>query len=339
MSSNDALKVLVVGAGGFVGGFLVEEGLKRGFEVWAGVRESTSREWLTDKRIHFAVLDFSSEESLTRTLADSKPEDGPWDFIIYNLGATKCLSFTDFNKINYIYLRMFTTAIHNAGLVPKRMLYISSLSSLGPGDERNYTPFTENTIPQPNTRYGASKLKAEMWLTTCAIPYVVLRSTGIYGPRDRDYLLMFKAMEKGFDFSVGFRPQMLSFIYVEDLARAAYDALQYAPEGETYNVAEPVAYSQKEFRKIAAEALGKRLVIPIRMPLWAVKFVSTIAEKIGVAKGKPSTLNRDKYNIMKQRNWKVDVSKARKDFRFSPETDLRAGVSRTVNWYRKEGWL
>ncbi len=46
-------RILVMGAGGFAGGFIVEEGLKRGYEVWAGVRHSTSRKYLSDSRIHF----------------------------------------------------------------------------------------------------------------------------------------------------------------------------------------------------------------------------------------------------------------------------------------------
>ena len=45
-------RVLVVGAGGFTGGFIVEEGLRRGYEVWAGVRETTSRRWLSDVPVH-----------------------------------------------------------------------------------------------------------------------------------------------------------------------------------------------------------------------------------------------------------------------------------------------
>ncbi len=36
-------KVLIVGAGGFIGGFIADEALKRGYDTWAGVRESTSR--------------------------------------------------------------------------------------------------------------------------------------------------------------------------------------------------------------------------------------------------------------------------------------------------------
>ena len=40
-------KVLVTGASGFIGSFLVEGGLERDMQVWAGVRKSSSRAyWL-----------------------------------------------------------------------------------------------------------------------------------------------------------------------------------------------------------------------------------------------------------------------------------------------------
>lgn len=332
-------KVLVVGAGGFVGGFLVEEALGRGYEVWAGVRETTSRKYLTDPAIHFLTLDFDNPETMPDAMQKAMPGEEKWDWIVYNLGATKCLSFSDFSKINYDYLRRFTDALAASGKEPEKLLYMSSLSAVGPGDEKGYTPFTEMMVPHPNTRYGASKLKAEMHLAMSGLPYMVFRATGIYGPRDKDYFLMFESIKKGVDFSVGFRPQMLSFIYVEDLARAVYDALEKAPAGETYNVAEGKTYTQKEFRKIAAREVGRRHVLGVRMPLWGVKAVSAIAEKIGVARGKPSTLNRDKYNIMKQRNWAVSITKAKEDFGFSPRVNLEDGVRKAVEWYKKEGWL
>lgn len=334
----DKKKILVVGAGGFAGGFLVEEGLNRGYEVWAGVRASTSRKYLTDPRIKFLELDFDDYDKLKEALSKA-PVEGRWDWIVYNLGATKCLSFSDFSKINYEYLRLFTDALSATDKVPGKLLYMSSLSALGPGDEKEYTPFTEKMIPHPNTRYGASKLKAEMHLAMSGIPYIIFRATGIYGPRDKDYFLMFEAIKKGVDFSVGYKKQLLSFIYVEDLARAVYDALEKAPVGETYNVAEPRTYTQKEFRDIASKAVGKKHVVGIAMPLWGVKIVSAIAEKWGVARMKPSTLNRDKFNIMKQRNWAVDITKARESFGFSPKVDLREGVEKAVAWYKKEGWL
>lgn len=331
--------VLIVGAGGFAGGFIVDEALRRGYNVYAGVRHSTSREYLSDRRINFVVFDFDTPDSLGKTLADALPEGEKWKYIVYNLGATKCLNFMLFSKINYGYLRDFIAALKQADMVPEKLLYISSLSALGPGDEKGYTPFTEERIPLPNTKYGASKLKAEMCLAESGIPHIIFRATGLYGPRDKDYFLMFKSIAVGFDFSVGFRRQLLSFLYVEDLARAIFDALEKAPTGETYNVAEPRTYSQKEFRSMTARALGKHFVIPMRMPLFAVKAVSAVAEKWGVARMKPSTLNRDKYNILKQRNWAVDVSKAKHDFGFAPQVDLEEGVRRSIEWYCAHGWL
>lgn len=332
-------RVLVVGAGGFAGGFLVEEGLRRGYDVTAALRQSTSRRYLSDERIKFLVLDFDNPDSLAPALRDSLPEGEKYDYIVYNLGATKALYFTDFNRINYIYLKSFTEALKEADMVPDKMLYMSSLSAMGKGDERGYTPFNEEMIPVPDTRYGASKLKAEMWLATAGIPTVIFRATGLYGPRDRDYFLMFESIKKGFDFSVGFRKQLLSFLFIDDLARGVYDALEKAPAGETYIVAHPATYSQADFRAIAARRLNKKFVVPMRMPLGAVKVVCAIAEKIGVAKGKPSTLNTDKFRILSQRNWSVDISKAQRDFGFNPEVDLEEGAKRCVEWYKKEGWL
>lgn len=332
-------KVLVVGAGGFVGGFIVEEGLHRGYEIWAGVRESTSRKYLQDPSIKFVNFDFDNPESLKESILAAMPGDEKWDWIIYNLGATKAISFSDFSKINYDYLKYFLTALKESGKIPDRFLYMSSLSVLGPGHEKDSAKFTESDIPRPNTRYGASKLKAEMLLNMEGIPYIIFRPTGIYGPRDKDYFLMLKSMSKGFDFSAGYKQQDLTFIYVEDLARAVYAALEKAPVNQTYIISEDKAYTQKEFRNLASKALGKKRIMGIPLPLWAVKAVSTVAEKIGVARMKPSTLNRDKFNIMKQRNWKADISKAVNDFGFNPVVSLPEGLEKSVEWYRKENWL
>ena len=54
------MKILITGASGFIGSFIVEEALKRGFDTWAAIRKSSSREWLQDERIHFIELHLSS---------------------------------------------------------------------------------------------------------------------------------------------------------------------------------------------------------------------------------------------------------------------------------------
>ena len=45
------MKILITGASGFIGSFIVEEALKHGMEVWAAVRKSSSKAYLTDARI------------------------------------------------------------------------------------------------------------------------------------------------------------------------------------------------------------------------------------------------------------------------------------------------
>lgn len=325
-------RLLVVGAGGFIGGFICKEGLSRGMKVTAAVRESTSRRYLDDPRLQFLVLDYDDPGQMTEAVASA----GPWDYIIYNLGATKAATFPEFNLVNYEYLRRFVEALKATDRVPQRLLFMSSLSALGPGDEKNYTPLDSSTIPAPNTRYGLSKVKAEQYLEyQSGIPYIIFRPTGVYGPHEKDYLMMVKSIDSHFDFGVGFKPQMLTFIYVDDLVTAMFDALAAGVAGKKYIISEERSYTQGEFRRIVAEELGKKWVIPVRLPLWTAWVASFVAEKIGHFRAKPSTLNRDKFKIMKQRNWNADVSDAQRDFGFKTRFSLRDGIRETVREYRR----
>lgn len=336
-TSQAAKKVLVVGAGGFIGGFIVAEGLRRGFEVWAGVRASTSRKFLTDPRIRFLILDYDSTDAMASALSSALPEGSRWDYMVYNLGATKCTNFADFNRINFSYLRSFVEAVRKADMMPSKVLYMSSLSAVGPGDEKNYTPIDTKAVPRPNTRYGLSKIKAETFLQTCPdVPWTIFRPTGVYGPHEQDYLMMIKSIDRHWDFGVGFRKQMLTFIYVEDLAAAIFEALDSKHTvHRIYIISEGRAYTQSEFRRIVARALGRRFVIPVRLPLWATYIASLVAEKYGIAKMQPSTLNTDKYKIMRQRNWDCTISDSVADFGFHPIFSLEKGIKVTVDAYRK----
>lgn len=328
--------VLIVGAGGFIGGFIAAESLRRGFRTTAAIRTTTSRRYLTDERLQLLELDYDDPKKLGRQLKESAPEGG-WDYVIYNLGATKCVNFRDFNLINHQYLRNFVTALADEGLTPRKFLYMSSLSAVGAGDERGYTPLKETDMPHPNTRYGLSKIKSEQWLQTAqaGFPWIIFRPTGVYGPHEQDYLMMIKSIDRHLDVGVGYRKQMLTFIYVEDLVEAMFMALERAPLHRIYNISEPRAYTQAEFRQTVGRHLGRKGILSLRLPLWAVKAGCTIAEKWGALSGKASTLNRDKYNILKQRNWLCSTEAAREDFGFTAATSLDEGIKKTVEAYRK----
>ena len=96
-----SMKILITGAGGFIGGFIVEEALSRGYETWAGVRKTTSREHLSDPAIRFIDFNYGNKKILTDQLLSHKGEYGAWDYIVYNLGVTKCKNPDDFDRINY----------------------------------------------------------------------------------------------------------------------------------------------------------------------------------------------------------------------------------------------
>lgn len=334
-------RILITGAGGFIGGFIVAEALNRGYETWAAVRATTSRQFLTDERIHFIELDYSNSDTLRTQLSDAiAANSGPWDYVVHNLGATKCVNFMEFARVNYEYMRSLVDALRDIGATPRNFLLMSSLSAMGVGDEVNYTPFRATDIPQPNTRYGVSKMKAELYLQMLPdFHYTIFRSTGVYGPHERDYFLMIKSIARGFDFSVGMRKQLITFIYVKDLAAAIMDAIAMPARNKAYLIAEPRSYSQQEFREIVAKELGKRFVIPVCCPLWIVKIVSSITGWIGRMRLKPTTLNSDKYKILKQRNWQCDVSEAVNDFGFAPKYNLQQGIAEAIEWYRSAGWL
>lgn len=330
-------RLLVVGAGGFIGGFIAREGLRRGYDTTVAVRSTTSRRYLDDPRLKFLELDYSDPRQIRQVISLAIPDGCCWDYVIYNLGATKCANFLDFDRINYRYLVNFVEALKDTGKVPQRFLFMSSLSAMGSGDEKGYTPIRNTDTPDPNTRYGLSKMKAESYLRNVSgIPYIIFRATGVYGPHEKDYLMMIKSIDGHLDVGMGYRRQMLTFIYVDDLVGAMFDALSAGVCNKVYIISEPRAYTQKEFRAIVARELGGRWVVPLKLPMWMVYAVCAVAGKIGAWRGKPSTLNKDKYIIMKQRNWSCDVSDAVNDFGFHADFPLERGIRETVAAYKAE---
>jgi len=169
MVKKEGMKILITGASGFIGSFLCEEGLKRGMETWAGMREHSSRRWLQQERLNFAFLDLTDADRLRTQLAKYKEKVGRWDVIVHAAGATKCLHREDFFLHNYDCTRNLVNTLDELDMLPEQFLYVSSLSVLGPiGEKMNadgtYNDMTADDTPQPNTAYGESKVRSEQFL-------------------------------------------------------------------------------------------------------------------------------------------------------------------------------
>lgn len=334
-------KVLITGASGFIGSFLVEGGLERGMEVWAGVRKNSRLQYLKDSRIHFIELDFTRPGKLAEQLSMHKQLHGKWDCIIHCAGVTKCLHKEEFEIGNYICTRNFVEALRMLDMVPGQFIFISSLSIFGPVHERDHHhPIRENDTAMPDTAYGASKLKSEHYLQSMPdFPALILRPTGVYGPRERDYLLLVKSIRRHVDFAAGFKRQDITFVYVKDLVQAVYLAVRYGVRHRAYLVSDGNVYSSRTFSDLVRKELGNPWIIRIRCPLFLLKALSLLAGLMAGCFGKVGTLNGDKYKIMKQRNWKCDISPLMEELGYRPEYTLEKGVRETVAWYREEGWL
>ena len=334
--------ILITGASGFIGSFLVERGLEAGMNVWAALRATSSRKYLTDGRTQFIELDLGHDERLRAQLKAHAEQHGPFDYVIHAAGATKCRHPEDFQKTNAEgTLRLALSLLETGALRPGgRFVFLSSLSVCGPVHEIDFEPITENDTPLPNTAYGRSKLQAERYLADVpGLNYVVLRPTGVYGPRERDYFMMAKSIRQHVDFAVGFRPQVLTFIYVADLVEAAYLALDHGPRGAVYPLSDGRQYTSRTFSDLLQMELGVKRVVHVTAPLWVLWLVSCIAGKAAALLGRTSTLNLDKYRIMRQRNWKCSIEAARRDLGYRPQWPLTRGVRAAVEWYRAEGWL
>ena len=312
-------RILITGASGFIGSFLCEESLSRGFSTWAALRATSSRRWLQYEGLQFVELDLTNPSTLNSQLSTLNYK---WDVVIHAAGATKCLKAEDFDFHNYQCTRNLVEVLMELDMMPRQFIYLSSLSA------------TYGSI------YGESKLKTEAWLQqTIHEGLVIFRPTGVYGPREKDYFMMVKSIRQHVDFSVGFQPQILTFVYVKDLTGAIFAAIEKGVTSGIFNVTDGEDYPSERFAELIQQELNIKHVLHIKAPLWLLKCISVVSEEFGKLTGKPSTLNRDKYKMMAQRDWRCDISPMKDILGYHPQWQLPRGVKETIAWYKKENWI
>jgi nucleoside-diphosphate-sugar epimerase len=272
--------------------------------------------------LQFITLDLTNRTTLRQQLKGCGVR---FDVVIHAAGATKCLKAEEFDFHNYQCTRNLVEALMEADLMPRQLIYLSSLSA-------TY-----------GSTYGNSKLKAEQWLhdtlDASNTGLVVFRPTGVYGPREKDYFMMTQSIARHVDFSVGFEPQILTFVYVKDLVGAIMAAVERGVSEGTFNVTDGGEYASRTFSDLIQQELGVKHVLHITSPLWLLKVISVISEEWGKLTGKPSTLNRDKYKMMAQRDWRCDIRPMIEVLGYQPQWQLPRGVKETIAWYKKENWI
>ncbi len=340
-------KLLVTGASGFIGSFVVERALETGAEVWAAVRPTSSRRYLTDPRIHFVELDLGHEARLRGQLSSHGREHGAWDYVVHAAGVTKCVDPRTFYAVNTEGTRRLASLLVGLGLLTHRFVFLSSLSVCGPIRQKRVSPVSPHYAPiltddpcRPDTDYGRSKLAAERSLAAIeGLDYVVLRPTGVYGPRERDYFLMARSIARHVDFAVGYRPQEITFVFVRDLVEAALLACRHGKLGSAYFVTDGAVYDSRTFSRLLQRAMDVKHVVRITAPIALLRGVCTAGGWIARISRHSVTLNSDKFRILRQRNWQCDIKPTLNELGYTPRYSLEEGVNETINWYKEQQWL
>ncbi len=332
------MKILITGASGFIGSFIVDEVLRRGWETWAAVRPNSSRQYLTDPSINFINLNLDSEAQLIEAL-----QSHAFDYVVHAAGATKCKNFYDFFRVNAdgtCHLVNALLATHK----PKKFVFVSSLSVFGAIREAEpHQDILASDTPQPNTFYGRSKLAAEQFLETVKdkLDYTILRPTGVYGPREKDYFVMVKSIKQHTDFTVGRRLQEITFVYVSDVVQAVFLAIERgeAVSGKAYFLTDGAVYESASCSQLTRNQLGKPGWIRLTLPVWVARVACTVCGWWSKLTGKLTPLNKDKYHILVQRNWRCDIQTTIDELGYQPQVLLEEGVRRSIEWYKNEGWI
>ena len=325
-------RVLITGASGFIGYHLIEEALKNNLEVYAAIRKSSKVDHLKDFNIKYTYPDFDDLSSLKKEITENK-----YDYIIHAAGVTKARSQKEYNHINAGYVNSLAQAVLDSGIKLKKLVLISSLAAVGPLNSLKGI-ITEDSVPNPISAYGKSKLLGEQNLKTfSSLNYNILRPTGVYGPRDRDIFIFFKQVVKGIEPYIGNIEQKFSFLYVTDLAKATIKAL-FAGNHKTYNLSDGNFYDRYELGTIIKEVLNLKTV-KFHLPVNFVKLIAMVSEKYSSLSNKAAVLNLEKVNELMAVNWWCDIEPAKADLGFYPQYNLRAGVTESIKWYKTNKWL
>jgi nucleoside-diphosphate-sugar epimerase len=208
------------------------------------------------------------------------------------------------------------------------------------GPATRQQPAREDSPPQPVSGYGRSKLAAEQEvLGGCRGEFVILRLAAVYGPRDHEFLPLFRAARRGLTPLFGGGRQELSLVFATDVAEVVERALTAPrPGAPVVNVAGPEPVTAAGLAEEIARALGRRTWRP-RLPLAVLPVVCGLAAGWARLTGRATILAHGKHRELTAPGWVADTNRLTGWLGPVCGTILRDGFAATWRWYREAGWV
>lgn len=324
------MNILITGATGFIGKFLVERLIKNSDDrIICLVREAVGHyKGFNRTNIKLKRADILDQKALQRALMESIPEVQ----LVYHLAGkvfTRQKRGNPYYKVNTEGTKFLAQAIIKSSRVYPRFVFLSSIAAVV---GKNSGVIDENTKPDPITRYGKSKLEAEnvllQYKKEFGLPVTIIRSPLVYGPGDHSFsaaTLLFKMVKKGIR-PAGDGNNLVSLCYVENLV-AALERLRYINliPGDVYFIADGEPRKLNEWVRMIADVQG--VSFPgIKIPNFLVEILGRIG---------PYRV-RKLINQMRS-NWACSISKAREELGFVPPYTSDMGIRKTISWYKDKG--
>ena len=322
--------VLVTGATGFLGKYVVDELVEHGYQVRAFGRNSKVGRSLENSSVSFFQGDLTKADDV---LEACKGMD-----LVVHAGALSTVwgPWEDFYQANVLGTKYVLQACRENGV--QRLVYVSSPSIYAaPKDQ---LAIKESDAPEENNlnNYIRSKLASEkLFKDYPDVPSIILRPRGLFGIGDTSILPRVINLSQKIGIPlIGDGRQLMDMTCVENVALAIRLAIE-APEakGEVYNITngEPRA-----FRDLLEESLTG-LDYPIKyrkIPAFLLSVIATSLEflyKTLNLKGEPA-LTRYTYYLLRY-SQTLDISKAEKELGYHPKISISEGIEQYVKDYRK----
>ncbi len=322
-------KVLVTGATGFIGGYLVRALCEAGYPVRALVRNEARAP--TAPGVELYTGDLLRPDSLVgieqgvEVVVHCASILGKW-------GTPNAL-LHDVNVQGSINL-----LARFEGIALRRYVHLSAGGVTGPVRQG----FVDETyVCKPATPYEKTKLLAEQQVLKLSrrmgIPATVVRPTFTYGPGDPHKIGLFRAVKTGRYAFIGDGESVNHPVFVEDLVSGIRLVLDKGRTGEVYIIGGERPVTKRELVDTIADTLGVKRPT-LRIPRWLAVAVAWKLEALGRLLRFEPILTRSRVMMMAD-NFGYSIAKARDELGYAPQTDLGQGIAMTIRSYREAGLL
>lgn len=310
--------VLVTGAGGFIGGHLVDRLARDGARVRALVRYNSRNErgtldWLppdTLRQVEVVLGDLRDVESVGSAVAGVE--------VVFHLGAQIAIPYSYVNPRDFIQTNVVGTlnvaqAARSAGV--ERVVHTSTSEVYGTARQ---IPITEDHPLEPQSPYAASKVAADKLMDSFhrsfGLPVTVVRPFNTYGPHQSARAVIPTIVSQALEGDVlrlGSLEPRRDLTYVTDtvdgFVRAAAAAVAV---GRTVQLGTEHDVSVGDLVQAVAELLGKEL---------------TVEQDAGRVRPPDSEVMR-----------LISSPRLAKELMgWTPQVALRDGLARTIEWIER----